>query len=283
VVPTIRHPDELTRSVRLCISCTQTELPAAQQRKLVNHWCEVLPTLDRVRSLRFDSNVTQNLFDAACQMKNLEALWIKWSGIKSLAELRNCQALRRLYIGSSAQIQSIEPLGKMTGLLTLGLQNLKRITDLSPLSSLTELEELSIDGGIWGHQVVDSLAPLAELTSLKWLHLGGVRSLDDSLRPLAALRKLKLVFANLGNFPLEELAWLAVTFSKIYHGVEPFHDYTGENASVLPCKKCGKRSIVLLFGKGRSRNICKTCDAKKLAEHVAFFNDCVAKFSAAKK
>ena len=40
--------------MRLCISCTQTELPAAKQRALVGEWCDLLPTLDRVRMLQFD-------------------------------------------------------------------------------------------------------------------------------------------------------------------------------------------------------------------------------------
>ena len=275
----IRHPAEMARSKHLCISCTQTELPAAQQRRLVSGWCDLLPTLDGVRLLQFDSQVPQSLFDAACRMRNLEALWIKWSSIKSLEHLSSSGALRHLHLGSSAQIRSIVPLGRMPRLKSLSLQNIKRITDLGPLKSLTRLEELAISGDMWGHQKVKSLAPLGELQSLKWLHLGGVRSLDESLRPLDNLRRLRVVVVNLGEYPLEELAWLSVRFSKIDHGVRSYSDFDGKY-SVAPCKQCRRRSMVLTFGKGRSRNLCQVCDADKLAAHIACFNDCVAACSA---
>jgi hypothetical protein len=265
----------VTRSTRLCISCTQTELPPLQQRALINHWCDLLPTLDRVRLLQFDSQVPQKLFDAACHMPNLEALWIKWSSIRNLEQIRGNRALRHLHIGGSAQIQSIVPLGEMTSLKSLSAENLKHITDLDPLSALTRLEELAISGGMWGHQKVKTLAPLAELRSLRWLHLGGVRSLDESLKPLGALRQLRFVFVNLGNYPIEELAWLSVRFAKIKHGVRPYSDFDGKYA-FLPCRKCSNRTMVLLLGKGQGRSICKDCDAEKLAAHVDYFNDCVA-------
>jgi hypothetical protein len=228
--------------------------------------------------LQFDSLLPQNLFDAACRMKNLESLWIKYSKIKHLEALLDCRSLRYLHLGNSAQIQSIEPLAGMAGLKSLYLENIKHITDLSPLSPLTGLEELGISGGIWGLQKVDSLAPLASLKSLIWLDLGGVKCLDESLRPLAALRRLKLINVNRGEYSLEELAWLAATFSKIDHGIQPYTDFSGSHA-VEKCKKCSQRSMVLLFGKGRSRNICKDCDARKLAEHVEHFNRSLAKWA----
>jgi hypothetical protein len=274
----IRRPDELTDSEGLCISCTQTELPAAQQRRLVGEWCERLPTLSRVRILWFDSQVPQNLFDAACRMKNLVSLWIKWSSIKNLAEIDQCRSLRHLHVGSSAQIQSIDALGAMTDLRSMSLWNLKRISDFSPLSPLTGLEELAISGGLWGLQKVHSLAAFAELESLKLLNLGGVKCLDGSLRPLDRLRRLQRVVVNSGEYAIEELAWLSVRFAKIDHGVRPYSDFSG-NYGFLPCKKCSSKTMVLLFGKGRCREICKNCDAKKLAEHLAYFDQCVAALS----
>jgi hypothetical protein len=276
-LPAIRSPDEWRPSDRLCISCTQTELPAAQQRKLVERWCELLPTLEGVRVLQFESLLPQDLFDAACRMKHIESLWVKHSKVKQLDGLLDCRSLRHLYLGNSAQIQSIDPLAGMSRLKSLYLENIKHITELSPLSVLTRLEDLGISGGIWGLQKVESLAPLASLKSLIWLDLGGVKCLDESLRPLAALRKLQRINVNRGEYTLEELAWLAATFSAIDHKILPYSDFSG-GYSIQKCKKCSQRSLVLLFGKGRSRNICKDCDAMKLAKHVDDFNRYVAEF-----
>lgn len=81
--PVVRWPEELGLSDRAAISCTQTDLSTSQQKALVRKWCELLPKLSGLRLLWLTSRVPQRLFDAACEMPDLEGLYIKWSGIKS--------------------------------------------------------------------------------------------------------------------------------------------------------------------------------------------------------
>ena len=140
----VRSPDEFEGGARLNVVCTQTELPSSAQRKLVRSWCDVLPTLKGVEYLWFHSRVPQALFDAACAVPNLKGLYVKWSGIKSVASIEKAACLRSLHIGSSAGLQSIDPLARMIGLRWLGLENIKRVSCLEPLASLTRLKGLGL-------------------------------------------------------------------------------------------------------------------------------------------
>jgi hypothetical protein len=189
--PAIRSPDDLQPFDRLSISCTQTPLTTSQQKALVDEWCRVLPTLDKVRLLWFVSRVPQALFNAACQVPGLEGLYVKWSGIKAVDAILDADALQYLHIGSSPGLESLGPISKCYRLKGLGLENIRRIRDLTPLASLTGLVELAVDGSTWKTQYVDTLEPIGSLTGLRYLSLVNLRSNDRSLRPLFTLRRLE--------------------------------------------------------------------------------------------
>jgi hypothetical protein len=217
------------------------------------------------------SSVPQRLFDAACQMRNLDVLWIHWSSVKDLTPLCRVKSLRFLNIGSSPQIRSIDPLAAMTGLKWLQLENLKLITDLGPLAGLDGLDGLGFSGSPWVTQKVHTLKPLAGLTALNWLYLFNLRSLDESLRPLEPLSSLVSLTVRKDMFPIEELAWVCARFPKSVHRIEPYQDMVNESVPFV-CKKCGNESIVLTMGKGGGE-LCKICDAARLSRHVKRFSD----------
>jgi Leucine-rich repeat (LRR) protein len=94
----------------------------------------------------------------------------------------------KLYLHGN-EISDLTPLSGLTDLTTLSLHD-NQITDLSPLAQLTNLTELQL----YGNQVKD-LAPLAGLTNLKMLFLSKNRIMD--VTPLAGLTKLEEL--NLGK------------------------------------------------------------------------------------
>ena len=264
-------------SDKLAIECTQTELKPAEQRRLVNRWCDLLPTLDHVRWLWLDSCVPQELFDAACQMPNLEGLEVSYSRIKNLDALPGASSLRHLRLGMSAQIKSIEPLAAITSLESLGLENLKRITDLTPIGGLSALKTFSFSGGLWAIQKAESLEPLAGLKSLELLLLFSFQSCDESLRPLAALKSLTKLRLQADKWPMKELAWVCARLAHVDHGLGAFWECNSPG-SFNVCKRCQNKSMVLTLGQ-EGRRICKLCDAAKLARHVADFEASVASFA----
>ena len=261
----IQGPTQYTGGDRLAVDCTQTGLPAAEQRRLVQEWCEALPTLDKVRVLWLTSRVPQELFDAACRMPALESLWVKWSGLDSIEALQHAGRLRHLRLGSSPGVSDLAALERLPHLRWLELENLKRVTRLEPLARLRRLEGLAFTGAEGQRNTVESLRPLSGLGNLTWLHLGGLYVRDGSLAPLAALRKLR--WLGLGNFfETREFATLARALPATQCGwLAPFATF---HASVFPCAQCKQASRVMTSGKG-SKLLCPVCDAKKLADVVA--------------
>ena len=189
--PAVRWPHELGDSDRAAISCTQTELSASRQRALVAEWCTVLPTLSGIRLLWLTSKAPQSLFEAACQVPDLEGLYVKWSGVRRLDALLSADRLRYFHLGSSTSLESIAPLASCTELKSLGLENIKQIGDLEPIGALSRLEGLAVEGSTWTTQYVDTLEPVGRLTELRYLSLANLKARDRTLRPLFALRKLQ--------------------------------------------------------------------------------------------
>jgi len=191
--PQVRRPEEVSDLDRLSFACTQTGLSRADQKRLLADWCALLPTLSHIRFLWLSSRVPQELFDAACRVPNLLGLWVKWSSVAHLDALPGAKALRYFHLGSSTKLRSIAPLGKLTDLKSLDLENMKRVDDLSPLSALIELEGLSIEGSMWSTQRVRTLSPIGSLARLRYLSLANLRADDRTLRPLFPLAKLEVI------------------------------------------------------------------------------------------
>ena len=92
IPPAIREPSKYIGGDILNIACTQTSLTKSRQQKLVNEWCNLLPTL-QIKTLVFSSKVSQQLFEAACNIPHLEALSIKWSSIVSFEPISKLTCL----------------------------------------------------------------------------------------------------------------------------------------------------------------------------------------------
>ena len=214
---TINYPHEYTSGDRLSVVCTQLAIGSCQQRKLVEEWCRFLPGLETVSHLWLQSKVPQSLFDAACQMANLESLYVKWSGIKTIRYLPEAPQLKALHIGSSPGIEDVERFAELDNLVVLGLENVKQLKDLRVIAELTQLQGLAIEGSLWTTYIVESLAPLTALQNLKYLFLTNLRSLDRTLKPLAALKSLETL-RTAWWWPRSEFRMLRESLPNLRHG-----------------------------------------------------------------
>jgi hypothetical protein len=263
----IISPDEYDGGQRLQLSWDLGSVTGKEKKQIIKEWCAKLPTMTNLRWLSMWSHVTQPLFDAACQLKSLECLQIKWSNVHSLNAIRGTPALKYLRIGSSTKIESVEPLAALTQLRLLDLENFKLVTDFSPLLELKALEHLAVTGSMWTRQRLDSLEPFSNMT---WLHsLSLDTSAVKSLRPLANLKHLKSLDTG-GRLPLAEYAWLAAKLPLTQcRWFSPWIDLA--SSGVGHCAACGGQSKVMLTGKGAGV-LCRICDGAKLEKHVAMFN-----------
>lgn len=113
-------------------------------------------------------------------MPNLVGLSVKWSRIKQITGLQYLKKLRYLRLGGSSQVESIDILGDLDGLITLELEQLNKISDFSIILKLSSLEGLGLDGRIWTAHKIDTLKPLQTLANLKYLTLTNTRIKDQS-------------------------------------------------------------------------------------------------------
>lgn len=261
-------PDDYAGGERLSVNFTHTNLSATERRKLAKRWYDRFPTLDRVRIAWVGGSVSQETFEAVCQLPAVEGLHIEWSAITSLAPIRQLRTLTHFHLGSGPSAQGLEALADLPALVDLELSNVRAAGDLGFLAGMHGLKALALSGDSNSLKSlkIATLAPLAGLASLERLSLATVQLEDASLEPLARLPKLRhLVLSN--QFPMEEVARLAGRRPDI--ACDRFVASHGP-VSWMACKTCQRKSMHQLTGKGKPW-LCGHCDADRLAKHDADF------------
>lgn len=189
VPPAIRHPDALDGAEVVNISCTQTELSAPEQRKLVQRWCDLLPNLE-ITTLVFSSRVNQALFDAAMRIRGLRAIFVKWGGLTSVEACEGHPTLSSLYIGSAPSLAGLGHLQTVPQLAHLFLNDVRAASTLDYLDGMTQLKEFGLSCQSLRLRVPD-LQPLAALQRLETLWLVGIKIEQGALQPLHGLTRLR--------------------------------------------------------------------------------------------
>jgi len=190
---------ENTKYLNLCI--TQLNMNSYRQKKHIDELCEYIPTLKDAKFIWFNTRVNQKMFDTVCQLKSLKGLYVKWSVIKHIDQLENFHLLEHFHLGSSSQVENINVLSKIQSLITLELENLKRITDFSTLENLSGLEGLAVEGSMWTTQLIDSLQPIGNLRNLRYFHMTNSRLSVKNFDPLLNLKQLNCFYSS-WNYPL---------------------------------------------------------------------------------
>ena len=167
------------------------DVPESQRRKRVDVWCELLPTLTDLRRLWLFSHVPKRLFEAACELSSLEALYVKWGNADDLSPLSTLTNLRHVHLGSLTKVTDIRPLAAMKQLRSLEIENFKRVEVFDDLADLTELELLRLDGSIWTEQKIESLDPVGRMLGLRSFSMVNSRLKSMSFDPLLNLDKLE--------------------------------------------------------------------------------------------
>ena len=265
--PVTARPEDHSGSESLRIDCAPAGASPAERKRQMRTWCESLPGLGGVRFLWVRSRMTAEILEAVCRMQGLVGLHANNSSISSFESLSSLPNLAALRLGVSAGLRSLEPLGRMPRLKWLELANLRRIDDFEVLGRLTHLDGLAFDAADGKLLEVESLAPLAGLTQLTWLNLGGVRARDRSLRPLQGLRKL--IWLGLArHYPAQEFARLSAALpSTECPWFRPFNAMPG---AATRCPRCEQGVRVMPSGSGM-RSLCTSCDERRLAAHVRAF------------
>jgi Leucine-rich repeat (LRR) protein len=154
------------------------------------------------------SGVNAKSMATVAKLSDLQTLVIHDYRLPDLTNLAGLLSLHSLSIAGSPRIKSISGLEKLKQLQTLILFDCAGFHDLAPLSELSNLHTLCLEGGFSKSLSIDSLVPISGLTSLHSLRLASLRTSDSSLAPLRSLQNLRTAFICKA-FPSSEFARLA--------------------------------------------------------------------------
>lgn len=123
-------------------NCTQ-----AEQAKNVKKWCDLFQNEQlNLHKLWITTRISQKISDAACCQQSLNGLWIKWGVYENVESLTKLTNLEHLHLGGGASLKSINPVFKLSKLISFEAERLFAITDYSELANLKKLVALSIEG-----------------------------------------------------------------------------------------------------------------------------------------
>jgi len=196
--------------------------------------------------------------------------------VRRIASLSGLEKLPKLEALDLDEPESLVGLSALTRLKFLAMSHFTKIHSLQPLGALTALTGLSLSTiASWDASgrvlSVESFAPLSGLIHLEALNLMGVWPEDGALEPLHALKQLRhLNISHVRKFRLRDFARLARALPDTKGNcLKPFYFLPQVGAR---CRKCkDPRDMAFLTGSRPKtrRTLCVTCDASKLAEHVA--------------
>ncbi|MCM1091003.1 MAG: leucine-rich repeat domain-containing protein [Butyrivibrio sp.] len=214
----------------LTINCTQLDgfphypkyKSAREKKRVLSEWCHFLTeNPNAFTSLCFGTRMPQELFNAVCEQKNLERLYIKWGVYPDISAISKLQKLEYLHIGSGAGVLSIESLSRLKNLVALSVENFQKINDYHALTALDNLELLSIEGdGLSPKYIhIESLEFLREMKQLKSLTLTTARIASKDYTPILELENLeylrlpsykevKRIYEQLLKLPKLKYGWL---------------------------------------------------------------------------
>lgn len=136
------------------------------------------------------------------QLPNLEHVQFTLPKTADVPSLKSLNGIHTLVLICNRHQTDLNFLRGLKSLRALCVSEASGVTELNPIGSLTNLQEIYIDGSVGGMNKVQSFAPLAKLQDLRFAVLL-VRSMEKS-SPLRHLHKLKML----------EYLYLAAQFAK---------------------------------------------------------------------
>ena len=200
----------------------------------------------------------------------LTSLGLRWISAPYLRDVPLPPGLKDLNIWHCSKLKSLAGLEQASGLERLLLEDNAPLEDAGALSALTQLKDLTIQGGFTAQQKVTSLAGIEGLPIEK-LSLRAIAGGDLDLSPVARLKHLKELDLHGPNFAREELAKVCAAHPWFYEELLDLKDYTLPG---MRCKKCGGRQKEMFLRRGKFL-MCPFCDAGAIERALAGFDGMV--------
>jgi len=191
-----------TRSTRPSLTVLE-RLPHLQSLWIERHSknFEAAGTLRNLRSLSLRTSRILTLQPLA-DHPTLEMLSVSFGGLRDLGPIASMPELKAVSLHQVRQFRStdLEPIAHATGLRTLELQHLPRLTSLDLISKHPTLQHVHLEA----MRGIESIAPLGQCPYLEFFVASGSRPGDQLLSPLRSCERLQHV--SIGDvYPTSEI------------------------------------------------------------------------------
>ena len=162
----------------------------------LNRGCENVDQITEYSALkRVHCELRKDWLKPISQLPNLEHIQFTLPRSDQIPSLKRLQGIRTLVLMCNRRQSNLNFIRGLTSLRSLCVSEANNVTSLSPISSITNLQELYYDGTVGGTGKVRSFAPISKLRDLRFAVLL-VRSLEKKapLRHLHQLKKLEYLF-----------------------------------------------------------------------------------------
>lgn len=129
-------------------------------------------------------------------LPNLKFLQISNNKQEEIPDLSSLKSIEVLILANITKVQNIDFLMNMKNLKTLYIHGINNLYDLTPISTLINLQELDIEHGKMSGtgKSIKSIIPLKSLTELKYLRLAfKIEDKSVDFRSLYGLKKMQKI------------------------------------------------------------------------------------------
>jgi|GEM_PF-2022263 len=194
-------------------------------------WIAILPQLAAVKRIKISCGMGQELFDAVCQIPNLQELLVESSKVSDLSKLARAKNLKRLEIDSFSQLRDIDVLEKIN-LHHLRIENCFNIQSYAPIGKIKSLVGLALNGNRWTPKNLrlESMVLFTQLKNLRHLDLAVVALRDkNSISAILQMEKLER-FDYTGSLKAETVKNIIKAHPKLKAGL--FVDWNPEKEEI---------------------------------------------------
>lgn len=151
------------------------------------------------------------------KLQNIKRLRITHIRLKDIEFIRELENIEELVLEYVSGFSDLSPLKSLKKLISLHIENLRKVADFDGLSGLESLKYLRIDGTTDWKQPIDNFDFLNGLPNLEVFSLGWIKNTTSfpALLPLINLRNLKRIQFHRDILLTEEYALIEVGLPKV--------------------------------------------------------------------
>lgn len=221
----------------------------------------LLPEFKMVRFVGLGRNTfSAELLNDLPRLPKLEVMQISHDSHETWPSLAPLSSLKYLILYNVKKLTDLSFISGMEQLESLFLSELLKLNDISALATLPNLREFAIEGDLHGRgSVLPDTAALFTLTKLEHLKFFSKKTVFNAA-DFQAFSKLRYIHISPLHHPFEFYAELE---RYLPDGCEKAVPHLLANYAEDACDKCGAMGLIKPIG-SRQRAFCPACNRKKL-------------------